>query len=673
MRKLLLLVVLSLVAFASKAQDSFNKKELATIGDQKVTVGSFLNIYNKNNFGGRDTTSLRHAVELYIDFRLKVLDAENRKLDTLSSFKKELANYRSQLVKPYFEDKKVEAALLKEAYERSRYDVRASHILIKLPADASPADTLKAWNKIEKIRKEILAGKSFQQAAKAYSDDPSARDQEAVPGVRPAKKGNGGDLGFFTVFNMVYPFETAAYNTPVGHLSQPVRTQYGYHLILVTDKRPAMGIAEVEHIFIGMRPGAPASDSLRKAKEIQAIYQKIKAGMSFEKAAKLYSQDKGTSFLGGLLPKFTSGRIVPQFVEQVDSLKPGEISKPFQTIYGFHIIKLISREKPGNFKQEEPYLQSRLQADQRSRLIKQAVIEKLKKEDHLKIEPNVRDQVIGWLAGKLEKEKLSDKNIDGMNLPLIRIGKKEPLTYSQHDFAIYVEKHQGNLNKNGDLPLQISKLMNDFADEKLIAYEKAHLGLHHPGFEPLVREYHDGILLFNLTDKMVWSKATQDTAGLRKYYRAHREEYQWKPRVRAIILKTSRNRIGTLESVLKTYTDVSELEKAITRREVPGFAEMAVDSGVYEKGNDTLTDQVKWKVGLSKPVVSSGNDQAAVILIEKILPAGPKSFQDATGLVIADYQDLLQKQWVHSLRKKYPVHINQRVLKKLEKKYSPKQ
>jgi len=672
MRKSLFSVVLFFSFFVLNAQNPFYKKVLATIGNHKVTVGSFLNIYSKNNLGNHDTVSIKKAVNLYINFRLKVMEAENRKMDTLASFKTELAGYRNQLIKPYFQDKKVEDSLIHQAYQRSLYDLRVSHILVKLPPYPSPADTLKAWNKIEKIRKEILNGESFKQAAIKYSDDPSARNQKAIPGIRPARKGNGGDLGYFTVFDLVYPFESAAYNTPVGQISQPVRTRFGYHLIKVTAKRPAMGIAQVEHIFIPLRPGASKADSLRKVKEINVIYQKIKQGMPFEKAAKLYSQDKGSSYIGGRLPKFTAGRIVPQFVEQVDSLKPGQVSKPFQTIYGFHIIKLLSREKPGNFKQEEASIKNKLAANQRSRLIKQAVIKKLKKEDYLKVYKKYKEQIFNELIEKLGKGKLKADSLKNQDAPLIKIGRKNSQTFKQSDFARFVEKNQRKLDPKGYWPLEISKLFGEFTDEKLIAYEKMHLGEHHPGFRELMQEYHDGILLFNLTNKMVWSKATQDTIGLKNYYAEHQSRYRWKPRVQAVILKTSRQKVNKLKAELQQYKNPDSLKRAIAQKKIPGFANIAVDSGYFEKGDDTVTDQVKWVKGISKPVFEKGNNYADIVWIENILPAGQKSFRDAKGLVIADYQDLLQKHWVEYLRKKYPVHINQKVLKKLEKKYPVK-
>lgn len=672
MRKSLLLVVLALSFFALNAQNSFDRKVLATIGKQKVTVGSFLNIYTKNNFGGHDTVSIKHAVDLFINFRLKVLAAENKKMDTLTSFKQELAGYRNLLIKPYFEDKEVENQLLQQAYRRSRYDVRVSHILIKLSPDASPADTLKAWNKIEKIRNEIIKGRNFRQAALEYSDDPSARDQKAIPGLRLAKKGNGGDLGYFTVFNMVYPFESAAYNTPVGHISQPVRTRYGYHLIKVTDKRQAMGIAQVEHIFIPLKPEASAADSAMKARQIEAIYEKIKHGMPFEKAAKLYSQDKGSSYLGGKLPQFTSGQIVPQFVINVDTLKPGQVSKPFQTIYGFHIVKLLSRKKPGDFKQEESYLKRRLAGDQRSKLIKMAVIDRLRKEDHLKIYPKARRQIIDTLCEQIKYHRLNSGNLKDPDSPLLKVGKKYTKTYDQNAFVHYIRKHQHGVNPQEDLTIEIDKMFRQFTDDKLVAYEKQHLDLHHPGFKSLMQEYHDGILLFNLTNKMIWEKATRDTAGLKKYYLSHKNKFQWKPRVKAIILETSGSQVNKLESALKAYSSTDSLKFAIAHGTIPGFSRVKVDSGYYEQGDDEIIDKVTWAKGLSKPVFEKGSDHADVVLTEKILPPGQMSFKDARGLVIEDYQAALQKQWIRSLKKKYPVQINQRVLKKLEKKYPVK-
>lgn len=673
MRKSLLLFAIFLSTLTVNAQHSLNKRVLANLGGQKVTVGEFLNIYKENNLGDQDTVSIKHAVNLYINFRLKVMEAENLKMDTLASFKSELEGYRKELAKPYFVDKKINEALLKEAFERSRFDIRVSQILIKVSPYASPADTLKAWKKIIKIRNEILKGKNFGQAAVEYSDDPSARNQKAIPGRRSARKGNRGDLGYFTVFNMVYPFESAAYNTPVGQISQPIRTRYGYYLIKVTDKRPAMGVAEVEHIFVAMKPGASTADSIAKAKKIQDIYLKIKKGMPFEEAAKKYSEDKGSSYLGGRLPKFTSERIVPQFVINVDTLRIGQVSRPFQTIYGFHIIKLLSRKKPGNFKEEEPKLKEQLAISQRSNLSKQAVIVRLKKKNHLKIFPKAKHQLFVAIETRLATRNLVADSLKNMIKPLFKIGRNAQRTFiSQYDFALFAQKYQINSKSSAIRDVMLNKLFDKFVGEKVIAYENTHLGAQYPEFRDLMKEYHDGILLFNLTDKMVWSKATNDTLGLKKFYLEHHNQYQWKPRVKATILETSKPLVKKLQTAIASYQNNDSLFEAIGRKEIPGFKGLKPETGVFQKGDNKIVDQVKWVKGWSQPVTLVGENKAAIVLITQILPHGPKSYEEALGQIISDYQDYLQKQWVSELRSKYPVKINQKVLKKLKKQYPNK-
>jgi len=335
-------------------------------------------------------------------------------MDTAASFIKELKGYRKQLARPYFVDERMTDSMVKEAYNRMKYDVRVSHILIRVSPDAAPADTLKAWNKINKIRLEIISGLNFGVAAAKYSEDPSARDQKAIPGKQRGHRGNRGDLGYFTVFNMVYPFETVAYTTPVDSISKPVRTRYGYHLIKVTDRRPAMGVAKVEHIFVALKPGFTPADSVVKAKKIQNIYAKIKGGMSFEEAAKKYSEDRGSANRGGKLPRFSSGRIVPQFVEQVDKLKPGGISMPFQTIYGFHIIKLLSRKPPGSFDEEQSGIEEQVARGQRAEKSKEAVLAKIKKDNDLRIYQDAKAAIIhavdsSVLTGKFKANSLHGK------------------------------------------------------------------------------------------------------------------------------------------------------------------------------------------------------------------------------------------------------------------------
>ncbi len=666
MRKIWFFAAFIFFAANVHAQKSLMKKELLNISGQKITAGQFLKVYEKNGTEGQDTTSLRDYLQLYINFRLKVMEAENLKMDTVAAFKRELKGYRKQLARPYFVVQRVTDSLVKEAYNRMKYDVRASHIIIRVSPDASPADTLKAWNKINKIRSEIENGLSFEDAAVKYSDDPSARDQKAIPGKQRGHRGNHGDLGYFTVFNMVYPFETVAYTTPVDSVSKPFRTRFGYHLIKVTDKKPAMGVAEVEHIFVALKPGFTSADSIAKAKKIQNIYAKIRGGMSFEEAARKYSEDRGSASNGGKLPRFSSGRIVPQFVAQIDKMNPGEISKPFQTIYGFHIIKLLSRKRPGSFIKERPELKERVARDQRAEKSKDAVLAKIKKDNDLRIYQDAKNMLVSAVDSSVLKGKFVGDSLPGKwNHAIMEIGKTTPKVFTQKDFAQYIEHHQHE-NRYTNKSVMLNHLFKQFVNSNCLKYENEHLEDLYPDFKALMGEYHDGILLFNLMDKMVWTKAMKDTVGLQNFYKEHHLKYKHGVEAEAIIFSCQKQYLPKMDSLLNQTKDLKQLLQSIHKHKI-AIKGIEADSGTFQKGDNRVVDSIVWKQGLSKPIPSEVENRVSVVLIRKIIPPGKMSFEQARGLVASDYQDYLEKEWVQQLRKKYPVQVNEKVLSKLIK------
>jgi len=403
---LLFTLVATFSVVSANAQFLGGKKVLVTIGNEKVTNDEFIKVYEKNNTQENiyDSAAVAEYLNLYINFKLKVLEAEALKMDTIPSFIKELDGYRTQLAKPYFVDETVNEQLLNEAYSRLTKDIRASHILIMADENASPDDTLAAYNKIVKIREEVLAGKDFAEAAVEYSDDPSARDREAIPNQQRFKAGNKGDLGYFTVFNMVYPFESAAYNTKVNEISPIVR-----------------------------------EDSVRKAEKINNIYSKIQDGMSFEDAVVEYSEDKGSSKNQGKLSKFSSNRVVPQFVEVVNSLEVGEISAPISTAYGLHIIKLVSIDRPGTFEEESPKLKERLAKDQRSRKSEDAVIAHIKAENKFKTYPKEIAAIFAAIDSTVLQKKFVADSLLNMNKTVIKLKKDK---YTQYDFAKFVQDNR---------------------------------------------------------------------------------------------------------------------------------------------------------------------------------------------------------------------------------------
>ena len=262
----------------------------------------------------------------------------------------------------------------------------------------------------------------FSEAAVEFSEDPSARDREAIPNQQGFRPGNKGDLGYFTVFNMVYPFETAAYSTALDDVSQPVRTKFGYHLLKINDIQDAMGTVQVAHIFVALRPDASTEDSARKAEKINNISAKIKEGMKFEDAVIQYSEDKGSARNGGQLSKFTSNRVVPEFVEAVNNMEINDIIEPVKTMYGFHIIKLISRETPGTFEEEAPKLKERIAKDQRAQKSEEAVIQKIKAENGIKVYEKAREELFQQIDTTVFKATFNAETLATFTKPLLKIG-----------------------------------------------------------------------------------------------------------------------------------------------------------------------------------------------------------------------------------------------------------
>lgn len=660
--KLTFIMVALLSTTFMTAQSSLDKKTLVTIGNEPVTVGEFKKVYEKNNAltDADYRESMQEYLDLFINFRLKVMEAEMLKMDTASAFVTELEGYRTQLAKPYFVDESVNEALLQEAYDRMTKDIRASHILIMVDENAKPADTLAAYNKIMSIRQEIASGtKSFGDAAVEYSDDQSARDREGTPGQQNARPGNKGDLGYFTVFNMVYPFENAAFNTNLNEISQPVRSRYGYHLVQVNDIRDAMGVAEVAHIFVAVRPEASEEDIARKTEKINNIYEKLQEGMTFEDAVTEYSEDKGSIQNQGKLSKFTSSRVVPEFVLTVDSLEIDEVSAPVRTIYGWHIIKLISRETPGTFEEESAQLKERLAKDQRSHKSEDAVIATIKKDNKFKTYPKAIAAVLALIDTSVLQKTFNDSALMQMNKPVMKLGK---VNYTQADFAAFVEKNQKK-TENIDKDVYLNQLFDQFVKENCLSYMDSRLEEMYPDFNDLMTEYHDGILLFNLTDEMVWTKAVKDTMGLQNYFNEHRDKYQFGDRVDATVYKVRNKKDAEKVAALLEENPLDgDLAKALDRDSI---RTVRMTPGKFEHGADQYIDDIEWKPGLTGPIVSDVENLVVFVRIRELLPAQQKELKDARGLVTADYQNFLETEWIEQLKKKYPVVIQQETMDQL--------
>jgi peptidyl-prolyl cis-trans isomerase SurA len=665
MKKLsaLFLIAFSFAILSIPAQAGEDDPVLIRINGHAVTKSEFSEVYYKNNLAMEvaDPRSVEEYLELYINFKLKVLEAQALGLDTNPAFTQELASYREQLARPYFYDQEVSDQLLEEAYQRMQYDIRASHILISVSEHAPPADTLEAYKRIMAINERLKTGESFSDLARQESEDPSARDRAATAN-RPAFRGNAGDLGYFTVFNMVYPFESAAYNTPVGELAGPVRSSFGYHLIKVTDRLPAMGRARAAHIMVNSPAGTPSEQAATHQEKINEIYQRLKNGEDFESLAQEFSDDRPSAQRGGLLPEFTSNRMVPEFIKAISDMEnPGDISSPVKTDFGWHIVRLIEKTPPRSFEEEYFNLKNQVSRDDRSHFGKEVVLNRLKKEYGFREFGDRLEEVGQRLDGSIFEGRWDRSTAEDLDQPLITFSGQ---TYTQQDFVNYLHQTQGYRTPE-NITAYTRNIYQNWVEQKIMEYEDSRLEEKYPEFRSIMREYHDGILLFELTDQLVWSRAVEDTTGLKAFFEANQENYMWGERLEATIylskdVATARRAYRQIRQAQRRGLDH---ESVLSSMNEQAHTDVSARHGLFERGDEPILEEIDWKTGLSRPF--AWNDRVAIVHIHKVLPAQPKQMNEIRGMLIADYQNHLEKLWVKELREKYQVDVNSEVLQSI--------
>jgi len=581
-------------------------------------------------------------MELFINFKLKVKEARELKMDTVSKFKTELDGYRSQLARPYLTDSDMLNGLIREAYGRQCQEIRAKHILIKCEQLASAEDTLRAFNRILALRDRIVAGADFATVARSKdgSEDPSVKD-------------NGGDLGYFTAFQMLHQFEDAAYSTPVGQVSTPVRTRYGYHIILIEDKRQARGEVHAAHIMV--KPAADADGDKNAETKINEIYQKaITSESTFDDLASKFSDDASSAKKGGELPWFGAGKMVLEFEDAAFGLeKDGDIGKPFKTSFGWHIVKRLGYKPTPPFEDVEKELKGKVSKDGRAEKTKASFIQKLKQEYNYtfndaalkpllaKVDTTVFDGVIKAKRGALKKVLFT---INGEQTKV-------------RDYVEYMKKRGGFKSKQTPREYLQSQAVK-YAEDKLLAYEDKKLEQKHTAFRLLMKEYREGILLFELTDQKVWSKAVKDTLGLQQFYEKNKQNYMWPERAEVTIYTCSDQKVAaSVREMLANGLDRSAIAGELNK---DSQLNLQIEEGTFAKEDRELMSQIPWQKGLTNNL--SIDDQVVIVDVKNILPVSQKKLSEAKGLITSDFQNYLEAEWIKELRNKYKFDVNRDIL-----------
>lgn len=647
------LLGLCLFVTALSFSQEVKKEVLFTIDGKPYYTDEFVRIYNKNLDLVKDDSqkNLDNYLNLFIGYKLKVSKANKLGLQNGKKYVGELKSYRTQLTKNYLTDTKVTKELIDEAYARSKKEVKASHILFLVDENALPADTLKAYNKAVDVRKKALAGESFEKLAEQYSEDPSAKE-------------NKGDLGYFSVFRMVYPFETGAYTTPKGEVSKPIRSRFGYHVIKVTDVRQNRGDVTVAHIMI-MKPKKDSPEEAAKVKStIEDIYKKLKQGEEFATLAKQFSEDKSTAAVGGKLNRFGSGELSSTvFEDQSFALKqPGDITAPFESQHGWHIVKLIEKHTDRPFDELKADFENKIRKDERSKLIANSMTEKLKVKYAVKKDAKVYAKAVKALNDKIYTQSWEmPKDASAYTQTVLNINSDR--TFSAEDFLKYVSLQQRGGLVVKPIAKQADVLFENFTNDKLNAYYNDNLEKEFPEFGLVMGEYRDGLLLFDLMEKEIWEKAKNDTVALEGYYKNNINKYQWKDRVDAdVYSSTKEDVIKKVKKFLKKGKDADFIKAELNKE---GKVEVLEKSGVFDQDSEALPKMKEWKKGISD-VFKEGN-YFYVVKTNDILPAGPKTFEQSKGRVINDYQQQLESNWITDLEKEFSVEVNKDVFARVKK------
>jgi peptidyl-prolyl cis-trans isomerase SurA len=637
-----LLVVLFALNF-SFAQDT--EEVLLSVDGSPVMASEFLRVYNKNLDLVKDESQkdIDGYLKLFTEYQLKLKEARRLKLDEDKKYQREFASYRKQLTKNYLSENKVTDALVKEAYERGNIDINASHILVRL--EASETDTIAAYNSVLALRKRVL-NEGFE-AVKVEMHNGSTIFLE--------------DLGYFSAFKMVYDFETAAYNTPVDELSMPFRTQFGYHVVNVKEKRPSSGTVTVAHIMVGLKQ----QDSLLDPEQrINDIYKKINQGESFEALAKQFSDDKSSAKNGGKLSPFKSGQLSSAEFENVAfSLENDKaISVPFKTEYGWHIVKRIELKPIQEFEELKTSLESKVKRDSRSKLINTAMVDELKKRYHIIHNPKANAYFESIVTAKfftnswrLPEDLAKDETVFSIN----------DSVFTYNDFGSYLMSVQGAYNAKKKPALAIiNKELEVFFEKSILQFREDNLETENQDFANIVKEYRDGLLLFDLMEKEVWNKASKDSVGLENYYNTHQSKYQWEDRVEVVMASSAdESKMKIIFKMMKKGTSEEEISAALNTDKEQN---VIFTKGTFNLDDTKLPTNFETKKGVSQ--VYAHNEAFHVMDVKAILPAGIKTLKEAKGNIINDYQAELETNWLNELHSRFKVEVNQDVLEALKSK-----
>lgn len=635
---LLAVTVTNMVSYSQQKSSDV----LFTVNGESVFSSEFKRVYRKNLDLVQDESQkdVDEYLKLFINYKLKLVEARALGYDKKTSYLREFESYKKQLSKNYLTDRNVTDDLVIEAYERLSYDINARHVLVRI--DEQEKDTIESYNRILSLRKQF-AQEGFDKVKLAAHNGSTIFVE---------------DLGYFSVFKMIYEFENAAYTTDIGAISQPFRTQFGYHVVEVLDKRKSRGEVTVGHIMVSNQQ---KDSTVNTETRIREIYKLIEQGQEFESLAKQFSEDKSSASKGGKLNAFKSGQLASlKFENEAFNLQnTGDISTPFLSDYGWHIIKLYEKKPLQSFEDKKYELEQLVRRDSRSRLINSSMVKNLREKYRIPIE----NKNLPYFATLIDDDYFNKSWSIPITLDkdkaLVLIGNK---TYTYLDFANYLKSAQKSVTVKLSPQDLVQAKYQAFVDKEVLKYHEENLEFENEDFANILNEYREGLLLFDLMESKIWGFVKNDTVALKKHYEANKSKYIWSERVDAIIITSaSKAFIEAAKKGLEKDMSIDDIKAQINTKDQQNII---ITSGLISREDNTLPKDHVFKEGISE--IYEFNKAFHVVKVNEVLPESTKSFEDAQGPVISEFQAIYEEDWLNKLANKYKVEINQEVLKNLK-------
>ncbi|MBD5225372.1 MAG: hypothetical protein HDS68_05305 [Bacteroidales bacterium] len=639
MKKSILSLAVLVASSGMMLAKSTSDPVLMTIAGKPVTLSEFEYLYHKNNSQQMAPQSIDSYLDMFITYKQKVADAEAEGIDKSEAFQNEFDGYRRELAAPYLRAQEVEDSLIAAQYERMKEDVDVSHIM--LPNRGQGIDPQEQKARLDSIRTAILNGADFADLARRFSID------------RTAPR-NGGHMGFVTAGRLPNSFEEAAYSLPVGGISEVISTPFGWHIIKLNGRRPAQGKVLVEHI-LKLTQGLSEEEAAAKKAQIDSIATLIANGADFEAIATAESEDPGSKRNGGKLNWFGSGQMVPEFEAASFALKNGEVSKPIKTSYGYHIIKRLDWKGIEPYDEAAPMIKTAMSNDERGQMPATRKLEQLKKKFNSRVNTKNLDAVKAEIraAGGIDSALYSQ--FITRDTPLASTSETE-ITLSDIMAEIPVTQVP---DAEGYCTL-IENRVNSALDDATLEQERQRLALENPEYRNLLNEYRDGILLFEVADRKVWSKAKQDQDGLNRYFETHRDKYRWEaPKYKGFVVFATSD---SLMHAAKAFLDLQPIENENLATELRNEfgKDVKIEKVIAAKGENAITDYLGFGGEMPEP---KGKWKFYFGYRDRLIDA-PEDAADVRGAVTGDYQTQLEEEWIATLKKKYPAKVKKNVLKK---------